>query len=349
MGSAYYMSPEQVEAKKSLDHRTDIYSLGAVLYELASDRKLFEGNSCFDLMEAHVKKAPTPLLELDPSLPEALNDAIVRALSKKPGDRFASAREFREELELIRNELALPPPLDQADPFAETDDLPVLSRRREKDDPLLGWIDRMLRSTAVQITAGVVGLFLIVYMAALAYRPLAPREEITQEEPTRPEIAAESEPGSSPPADDSEIDLALMGPPQPEVAEVQSNRPRPRRRAIVRSRRRPPQDVQEGAKHRRELPLSGVRLDTGRRTEPEPVGGVRATPPTAPPSNHEGRSTRRLAVQPESASPSLDPFRADGLHAPAHRLSAGDAVQALALSRDGRFAAVAKGRARRPR
>ena len=222
-----------------------------MLYELASDRKLFEGNSSFDLMEAHVKKAPTPLLELNPSLPEALNDAIVRALSKKPDDRFASAREFREELELIRKELALPLPLDQADPFAETADLPVLSRRREKDDPLLGWIDRMLRSTAVQIAAGAAGLFLIVYVAALAYRPLAPREEITPEESARLEVTAESEPGFSRPADDGEIDLAFMGPPQPEVAEVQPNRPRPRRRAIVRPRR-PPQDVQEGAEHRRE-------------------------------------------------------------------------------------------------
>ncbi len=339
MGSAYYMSPEQVEAKKSLDHRTDIYSLGAVLYELASGRKLFEGNSCFDLMEAHVKKAPTPLLELDPSLPEALNDAIVRALSKKPDDRFATAREFREKLELISKELYLAPPLEQADPFAETDDLPAPSRRRGKDDPLLGWIDRILRSTAVQIAAGVVGLFLIVYLAALAYRPLAPREEITQEESTRPEIIAESETGFGEPTEAA--DVAFVGPRQPavtEVAEVRPNRPRPRRRPIVRTRRPPAQDIEQGAGSRTALPLSGVRLDTGRRTEPAPAAGVRAT---APPSDQKGRSTRRLVVQSESASPSVDPFRADGLHAPAHRLSVGDAVQGLALSRDGRFAAAA--------
>ena len=82
----------------------------------------------------------------------------------------------------------------------------------------------MLRSTAVQIAAGAAGLFLIVYVAALAYRPLAPREEITPEESARLEVTAESEPGFSRPADDGEIDLAFMGPPQPEVAEVQPNR-----------------------------------------------------------------------------------------------------------------------------
>ena len=333
------MSPEQVEAKKSLDHRTDIYSLGAVLYELASNRKLFEGNSRFNLMEAHVKRTPTPLLELNPSLPETLNDAIVRALSKKPDDRFASAREFREELELILKELDIVLPVEQADPFAETADLPGLAVRRGKDDPLLGWIDRMLRSTVVQVAAGVVGLFLIVYMAALAYRPLAPREEITEEEVTRPDIIAESEPGSGGPPDAPDIEF--MGPRQSEIAGLQPKRPRPRRRPIVRRKRRPPPDAQETPEHRTALPLSGVRLDTGRRTEPEPAAGVRATPPTAPLSNLAGRSTRSLEPQPDNASPKLNPFRADGLHAPAHRLSTGEAVQALALSRDGRFAAAA--------
>ncbi len=341
MGSAYYMSPEQVEAKKSLDHRTDIYSLGAVLYELVGDRKLFEGSSRFDLMEAHVKKAPTPLLELDPSLPETLADAIVRALSKKPDDRFATAREFREELELIRKELDIAPPIAESDPFAETADLTMASRRRQKDDPLLGWIDRALRSTAVQLAAGVVGLFLIVYMAALAFRPLAPREEIAYEESTRPEIVAEPETGLGEPTDAAEGDLAFIGPRQPAVAEAQPKRYRPQRRPIVRTRRPPAQDAQEAAEHRTALPLSGVRIDTGRRPEPESAVGVRATAPTAPPSNQEGRSSRRLTVQTASAPPSVDPYRANGLHTPAHRLSAGDAVQALALIRDGRLAAVA--------
>ena len=294
MGSAYYMSPEQVEAKKSLDHRTDIYSLGAVLYELACDRKLFEGSSRFDLMEAHVKKAPTPLLELDPSLPEALADAIVRALSKKPDDRFATAREFREELELIRKELDLAPSIEGSDPFAETADSPPASRRRQKDDPLLGWIDRALRSTAVQIAAGVVGLFLIVYMAALAFRPLAPREEIAREESTRPVIVAAPEAGFGEPTDAAEADdLAFIGPRQPELTEAQPKRYRPQRRPIVRTRRPPAQDAKQTAGYRTELPLSGVRIDTGRRPEPEPVAGVRATAPTVPPSNQ-----RRSLVSP---------------------------------------------------
>ena len=339
VGSAYYMSPEQIEAKESLDHRTDIYSIGAVLYELASDRKLFEGASRFDLMEAHVKKAPTPLLELNSSLPEALNDAIVCALSKKPKDRFASARAFRKELELVRKQCLVPQVL-QADSFADTAELSLLPRPR-KQDPLLGWIDRALRSTAVQVVAGVAALFLIIYMAALAMRPVEPREEIVVEKVDRPVGDAEADAGFTEAADTDDNRVVLMGPPEPQPTAVALDRPPPRRRSIVRQRLSAEQDPQALRGNRRKLPLSGVRIDAGNRLEPEQVATVRATPPTAPPTSFEGRSTRRLSIQPEGESPLANPFRADGLHAEAYTLTAGNAVQALAISRDGRFAAAA--------
>ncbi len=101
MGSLYYMSPEQVTCEEGADPRTDVYSMGAVLYQLATRRRPFKGTQAFQLMLAHVERQPTPPNELDPSLPQALNDAILKALAKNPDERFASAAEFKAALEQI--------------------------------------------------------------------------------------------------------------------------------------------------------------------------------------------------------------------------------------------------------
>ncbi len=102
MGSLYYMSPEQVKASHDLDARTDLYSLGVVLYEMAVGSRPFQSDNSFALMLAHVEQAPQPPSERKPDLPAALNDAILKALAKGPGDRFQSAGEFRDALEPVK-------------------------------------------------------------------------------------------------------------------------------------------------------------------------------------------------------------------------------------------------------
>jgi serine/threonine-protein kinase len=113
LGSLWYMSPEQVRGSKS-DARSDIYSLGAVLYELTSGRKPFDGESAFAIMADQVGKAPQPLNELNPSLPQALSAVILRALEKDPDRRFQSAEEFREALARLPNASGPPPVLSSA-------------------------------------------------------------------------------------------------------------------------------------------------------------------------------------------------------------------------------------------
>jgi serine/threonine-protein kinase len=107
LGSLWYMSPEQVRGAKS-DARSDIYSLGAVLYELASGRKPFDGESAFAIMADQVGKAPQALHEIDPSLPQALSAVILRALEKDPDKRFQSSEEFREALAHTSNASVAP-------------------------------------------------------------------------------------------------------------------------------------------------------------------------------------------------------------------------------------------------
>jgi len=97
MGTPAYMSPEQV-AGRVLDHRTDIFSLGVILYEMASGRRPFEGASSAELASAILRDTPRPLSELRADLPEELGLLIQRCLEKDPQDRFPSARDVRDAL-----------------------------------------------------------------------------------------------------------------------------------------------------------------------------------------------------------------------------------------------------------
>ena len=98
LGSAHYMAPEQAKNSAGVSERSDLYSLGVVLYEMVTGRKPFEGESLFEILSAHAAEAPQPPIEREPSVPQTLSDAILRALEKKPEDRFESAEHFRMAL-----------------------------------------------------------------------------------------------------------------------------------------------------------------------------------------------------------------------------------------------------------
>jgi eukaryotic-like serine/threonine-protein kinase len=102
MGSMLYMSPEQVRGT-AVDARSDIYSVGVMLYELTAGRRPFEAESTFAILDAQLNAAPKPPVEVNPALPAALNDIILTALDKEPARRFQSAEAFRNALESIRS------------------------------------------------------------------------------------------------------------------------------------------------------------------------------------------------------------------------------------------------------
>lgn len=99
MGSPWYMSPEQVRAVRELDARTDIYAMGAVLYEMLTGRKLFDADGSFAVMCAQMEAVPRPPSAYNPEVPTALDEVVARALAKDPTARFQSAGGFRLALE----------------------------------------------------------------------------------------------------------------------------------------------------------------------------------------------------------------------------------------------------------
>lgn len=97
MGTPTYMSPEQCLGLE-LDHRTDIYSLGVVLYQMVTGRVPFEVKSLTEAIRRHTQEPPPPPRSVNPSLPAPVEGIVLRALAKRPQDRFASALEMAEAL-----------------------------------------------------------------------------------------------------------------------------------------------------------------------------------------------------------------------------------------------------------
>ena len=97
MGTAAYFSPEQAEGK-GVDSRSDIYSLGVVLYEMAVGRPPFTGDSPVAVASKHVRDMPVLPREANPTVPPALEAVIMKAMAKDPDDRYGSAEELRADL-----------------------------------------------------------------------------------------------------------------------------------------------------------------------------------------------------------------------------------------------------------
>jgi eukaryotic-like serine/threonine-protein kinase len=117
MGTATYFSPEQARGA-AVDPRSDLYSLGVVLYEMITGNPPFSGDSAVAIAYKHVQENPTPPRRIDPSLPETLEAITLKTLAKNPANRYPSAQDMRADLRRyldgarIMAEPVLAPPLD---------------------------------------------------------------------------------------------------------------------------------------------------------------------------------------------------------------------------------------------
>lgn len=101
VGTPHYMSPEQATGAEHLDHRSDIYSIGILAYELLTGETPFKGKTAQAVLSAQVLERPRAVTEVRPAVPGPLADLVRRCLEKQPADRWQNAEEMLRELEAI--------------------------------------------------------------------------------------------------------------------------------------------------------------------------------------------------------------------------------------------------------
>src|SRR6185436_12162137 len=110
MGTLNYMSPEQVRGDRA-DQRSDVFSIGVVLYELLGGRKAFEGDSAASTLFKILQETPEPLRKVDPTLPEPLIGIVERAIAKLRDERYPDVGELRKDLAAFRDQLIVTGPI----------------------------------------------------------------------------------------------------------------------------------------------------------------------------------------------------------------------------------------------
>ena len=132
LGTPAYMSPEQAQSR-TIDGRSDLYSLGCCLYQMLTGRPPFVGSDPVAIAYQHVKEHPPPPREVNPAVPVELETVVLRAMAKRPDDRYLAAAEMRADLEA--SEAA---GTRQLIPPARTQSLPMHQRTADPGDPQPG-------------------------------------------------------------------------------------------------------------------------------------------------------------------------------------------------------------------
>ncbi|HVT10561.1 MAG TPA: serine/threonine-protein kinase [Polyangia bacterium] len=217
MGTPLYMSPEQCKGAGVLDHRTDIYSLGVMLFEMLAGRPPFTAEGVGELFAKHMLEEPPSLLQFAPATPPHMAAAIMKSLAKEPADRFQSMDEFRKALVGEVKLPALPVPARRSDGGAAHASSPraattLSSASSELDDSVMR--PARTRKLAIAGGAAVAAVLLVVLLMpkkhAAAPTPVAATTPAPEPAPAVPAAAPEAAP---PPAESKTVTIRFEADP----------------------------------------------------------------------------------------------------------------------------------------
>ena len=222
MGTVSYMAPEQVRGER-VDHRADLFAMGAVLYELVTRRKAFESDSLATTMYKILQEAPAPIERYFPGAPPPLASVIERALAKNADQRYQSAAEMKRDIEACRDGAPSPSRTATATATAAAwaaESAPTIvgpprvrAAAAGASPPSKVWSPRRIRSTAI-IGALLTAAFAGTLLFAPRDRQAPPSNDDAAESNAAPSAAAPTQetlpPATPPPATVSEQAPAVL-------------------------------------------------------------------------------------------------------------------------------------------
>jgi serine/threonine-protein kinase len=206
-GTPTYMSPEQCRGTGLVDHRSDIYSLGCIMYETATGRAPFVGEGTGDIIAAHLRETPVPPSHYSPSVPTWLDALIIRALAKKPAGRYQSMAELVTALDACVGQAT------EVGPGVDRAAAPTLRTSNVAPSTTLGaasgetWVPTSIRRRSVRISA----VAAVIMAGGFGVYFSLPRGTKTTAAPTLPVAAAPSPATSLPslPVEPAKITLTI--------------------------------------------------------------------------------------------------------------------------------------------
>ncbi len=257
IGSFYYISPEQVRGE-TVDARSDVYSVGILLYELLSGRRPFRAETTYKLLNQQLNDTPQPPIELNQRMPQALNDLVLMAMAKNPAERFQTADAFSRALagvgESLRQPtgatayttLANPAPIVTPAPKLPANEVQV---KTGAPAPIASPPQRKQHRT-VWVLGGAMAV-VVVFVAALTLAPRFSRTAAKSYGSPQPAQTAAAVP-AAPTA------VSVSPPTSPEPPSTQSTRPdEPAAVSVPRPAEPPPAPAiaKASPKHSRNLPM----------------------------------------------------------------------------------------------